>query len=93
MKLAAKQTNWIVAQTVSFFNTPEMMGALHAPAKVLITAKAVGGESRWKAVEVIINNTPEIIISAPLGLDANAKRAGHSNGFTLETLSQTQRST
>ena len=50
-----------------FFNAPKMLGALRAPAFVLkknvaTTAKGVGGESRW----IAINNTPKIIISAHL---------------------------
>ena len=45
------------------FNAPQIMGALRAPAIVLkkdaaTPVKAVGGESRWIAVEeVVINNT------------------------------------
>ena len=65
-----------------FFNAPKMLGALRAPAIVLKndvakTAKAVGGESRW--IEVIINNTPKIIISAHLSTQATPTRAVHSN--------------
>ena len=102
-----------------FSNAPKMMGALRALAVVLKKdvaqiATAVGGESRWMGIEVTINNTPKIIVSAhfqnkrlpldqftatlkesdtlgerfpkhkmPIGLDANAKLASHSDGFRV----------
>ena len=66
-KCSATQRTWIVAQTVSS-HCPKMLGALREPATVLkkytaLTVKAIGGESRWMAVEIIINKTPMIIIS------------------------------
>ena len=76
--------------------------------------KAVGGDSRWIGIEVTINNTPKIVVSAhfpherlplgqftatleesdtlgksfpkhevPIGLDAIAKLASHSDGFRV----------
>ena len=67
-KFLATQTNCIVAQTMLFHHDPKIIGALHAPAIVLkkdvtTTAKAVGGESRWIVIEVLVNSTPQIITS------------------------------
>ena len=71
-KFSEKQTIWIVAQTMPSFNAPKMLGALRAPSIVLKQdeakkkAKAIGGESIWIAIEVIINNPPKIIVSSHL---------------------------
>ena len=66
-KCCATQTTWIVAKTLSP-HCLNMQRALQEPATVLkkytaLTAKATGGESRRIVVEIIINNTPKIIIS------------------------------
>ena len=91
-KFSAKQTNWIVAQTLSL-QRPKMMGALRAPAVVLKKdvaepAKAVGGGSWW--IEVTINNTLKIIISAHLPPKRLPLAAGPQEEMYTRRMGQTR---
>ena len=62
-KLSAKQTNWIVAQTMSFSTTQRCAPLVVLKKEVAKTAGAIVGESRWMAIDVI-GDTPKMLISA-----------------------------
>ena len=78
------------------FNAPKMMGAMHAPAIVLTkghgeNCERIGGESKWIPLEQFTATLEEIDPiwekfpkhEVPMGLDANAKLVGHSDGFRV----------